>query len=141
MGMSVGGGGAGSGSAPMADINVTPLIDVMLVLLIIFMINVPVVTYRVQIDLPQPTATPIDQTDAPAKITIRINDDNTILWADQPMNMQQIDYQLRQASRQNPQPHIMISAGDRSRYQVLAEVMTKAKNVDIRRIGFDNTQR
>lgn len=140
MGMSVGTGAASGGSAPMADINVTPLIDVMLVLLIIFMINVPVVTYRVQIDLPQPTVTPPELVETD-EITIRINDDNSIQWDDMPMNLQQIDYRLRQASRQNPQPRILVSAGDRSRYQVLAEIMTKAKNADIRRIGFDNTQR
>lgn len=139
MGMSVS-SGSSSTSQPMADINVTPLIDVMLVLLIIFMINAPMLTYKVQIDLPQPTinSKPPEDFD---KITVRINDDGSVLWNDLPMNMAQIDYQMRQAAKQDPQPQIMISAGDRSRYQVLAEVMTRAKNADVRKIGFDNTQR
>jgi len=124
----------------MADINVTPLIDVMLVLLIIFMMNAPQLTYKVQIDLPQPTTVskPPEEAD---KVTVRINDDGTVLWNDMPMNMAQIDYQFRQASTQVPQPQIMISAGDRSRYQVLAQVMTRAKNARVTKIGFDNTQR
>ena len=139
MGMSVS-SGSSSASQPMADINVTPLIDVMLVLLIIFMINAPMLTYKVQIDLPQPTTVSKPPEDFD-KITVRINDDGTVLWNDLPMNMAQIDYQMRQIAKQDPQPQIMISAGDRSRYQVLAEVMTRAKNADVRKIGFDNTQR
>jgi biopolymer transport protein ExbD len=137
MGMSVSSGS--SGGAPMAEINVTPLIDVMLVLLIIFMINAPQLTYKVQIDLPQPSLStkPPEESD---KITVRINDDGTVLWNDQAMSMRQIEYQMALAGRQNPQPQIMISAGDRARYQVLAEVMTKAKNAHIRKIGFDNTR-
>lgn len=138
MGMSV--GGDGGNAAPMATINVTPLVDVMLVLLIIFMINAPMLTYKVQIDLPQPTTVSKPPEDFD-KITVRINDDGTVLWNDLPMNMAQIDYQMRQIAKQDPQPQIMISAGDRSRYQVLAEVMTRAKNADVRKIGFDNTQR
>jgi biopolymer transport protein ExbD len=138
MGMSVSSGA--TGGAPMAEINVTPLIDVMLVLLIIFMVTAPAITYKVQIDLPQPTLQqkPPEESE---KITVRINDDGSVLWNEVGMNMAQIDYQLRQAAKQDPQPQIMISAGDRSRYQVLAEVMTKAKNADVRKIGFDNTQR
>lgn len=139
MGMSVS-SGASSSAQPMADINVTPLIDVMLVLLIIFMINAPMLTYKVQIDLPQPTLN-TTQPEESEKITVRINDDGTVLWNDVNMTMAQIDYQMRQAARQDPQPQIMISAGDRSRYQVLAQVMTLAKNADARKIGFDNTQR
>ncbi len=139
MGMSVSSGSSGA-AQPMADINVTPLIDVMLVLLIIFMMNAPQLTYKVQIDLPQPTTVskPPEESD---KVTVRINDDGTVLWNDMAMTMAQIDYQLRQASTQNPQPQIMISAGDRSRYQVLAQVMTRAKNAKVTKIGFDNTQR
>ena len=75
------------------------------------------------------------------QVTVRINDDGTVLWNDMAMSMPQIDYQLRQAATQNPQPQIMISAGDRSRYQVLAQVMTRAKNAKVTKIGFDNTQR
>ena len=139
MGMSVSSGSSGA-AQPMADINVTPLIDVMLVLLIIFMMNAPQLTYKVQIDLPQPTTVskPPEEAD---KVTVRINDDGTVLWNDMAMSMPQIDYQLRQAAKQNPQPQIMISAGDRSRYQVLAQVMTRAKNAKVTKIGFDNTQR
>lgn len=136
MGMSVGGGGGDGGAAPMASINVTPLVDVMLVLLIIFMISVPLVTYRMQIDVPQTGPKPLVKVD---DVVVRIDDDNTILWADQPMNMRQIDYQLRQASRQDPQPRLVISAGDQSRYQVLAEVMAKAKNADLRSVGFERS--
>jgi biopolymer transport protein ExbD len=139
MGMSVS-SGANSTSQPMADINVTPLIDVMLVLLIIFMINAPQLTYKVQIDLPQPTTVSKPPEDFD-KITVRINDDGSVLWNDLSMSMNQIKGMMDQAAMQNPQPQIMISAGDRSRYQVLARVMTLAKNAKITKIGFDNTQR
>ncbi len=105
------------------------------------MINAPALTYKVQIDLPQPTleSKPPEESD---KIALRINDDGSILWNDMPMGSTNMlrDY-MRQASRQDPQPQVMISVGDRARYQVLAAVMTQAKNADLRKIGFDNTQR
>ncbi len=139
MGMSSGTGS--SGGSPMAEINVTPLIDVMLVLLIIFMINVPVLTHKVQIDLPQPSTTPPKDPVESEKINVRIEPDGRVLWNEVAMTMPQIDFYMKQAGGQTPQPEIVLSVSDNSRYQTLAAVMTRAKNANITKIGFDATQR
>ena len=72
-----------SGSGPMADMNVTPLVDVMLVLLIIFMVTAPILSYPIDIDLPQPTLNPPPQTvDPPPPIKLRIDQTGTVFWND-----------------------------------------------------------
>ncbi len=126
---------------PMAEINVTPLIDVMLVLLIIFMINVPTLTHKVQIDLPQPNPNVTNPPEEADSITVRIEADGRVLWNDNAMTMDQVQYYMNQAGQQRPQPQIMLSVSDQSRYQVLAGVMARAKNAEITKIGFDGSER
>ena len=84
MAMSTGGAGGG----PMCDINVTPLVDVMLVLLIIFMVTAPILSYPIDIDLPQKSLTPPpEQKNPPEPIDLRIDAANQIFWNDSPVPM------------------------------------------------------
>src|SRR5678816_693121 len=90
MAMSSGGGG-GTGGV-MAEINVTPLVDVMLVLLIIFMITAPLMAHKVQIELPKAVAKP--NTEPPLTVTLSVKSTGEIYWNDQPIQRQAVDAQL-----------------------------------------------
>ena len=122
----------------MAEINVTPLIDVMLVVLIIFMISIPVLTHKVQLDLPQPRPdTRVEQRDL---IKVRIENDGRLLWNDEAMTAVQMGYYMAQAGQQAPQPELRLSIGDQARYETVAAVITQARNAEIGNIGFDNSR-
>ncbi len=132
------GSGSRAGGAPMAEINVTPLIDVMLVVLIIFMISIPALTHKVQLDLPQ--AGPEPRPETPDLINVRIENDGRLLWNDEAMTVAQMGYYMARAGQQAPQPELRLSIGDQARYETVAAVMTQARNADIGRIGFDSSR-
>ncbi len=77
---------SGSGKGPMADINVTPLVDVMLVLLIIFMITAPMLTHKVKIDLPQPNPNVVQPENPPDPIRLKIDQSGALYWNDTPVD-------------------------------------------------------
>jgi biopolymer transport protein ExbD len=131
MGMSTGGGGGG----PMAEINVTPLVDVMLVLLIIFMITAPLMSHKVQIKLPEATLK-IPPEDVSRPITLAIKDNGEIFWNDDPISRQILESRLALDALREPQPQIDIRADKTTPYRVIAEVMKQAKNSGFRKIGF-----
>ncbi len=136
--MGIGSGSSRGSGAPMAEINVTPLIDVMLVVLIIFMISIPVLTHKVQLDLPQPRPdTRVEQRDL---IKVRIENDGRLLWNDEAMTAAQMGYYMAQAGQQAPQPELRLSIGDQARYETVAAVITQARNAEIGNIGFDNSR-
>ena len=112
-------------AGPMADINVTPLVDVMLVLLIIFMITAPILAHQVQIDPPPP-------------IALRIRATGELYWNDQPMIRAALGPQLRLEAGKDPQPELQIDAEMTTRYEVVAEILATAKNVGMTKIGFKN---
>ncbi len=120
---------------PMAEINVTPLVDVMLVLLIIFMITAPAMTQRILIDVPQKTNQPPPK-DPPPPIDLGIRANGSMFWNGQPISMEVMKYQLEFESKKNPQPVLQIQADDQTQYQILADVMGTAKNVGYKKIGF-----
>ena len=124
-----------SNSGPMAEINVTPLVDVMLVLLIIFMITAPAMTQRILIDVPQKTNQPPPK-DPPTPIDLGIRANGSMFWNGQPISMEVMKYQLEFESKKNPQPVLQIHADDQTQYQILADVMGTAKNVGYKKIGF-----
>ena len=75
----------GGGSSAMSDINVTPLVDVLLVLLIIFLVTAPALSYEIEIDLPQPSRQqPVNPVDPPQPIRLRIDSDGTLFWTTRP---------------------------------------------------------
>lgn len=128
---------SGDHSAPMNEINMIPLIDVMLVLLVIFIITAPLLTHAVKIDLPQASSQPLPE--KPEVISIAIDEAGRMYWNDVPMVQGELAVKLQQASRQEPQPELHIRADKETRYQLLAEVMADAQNAGIQKLGFVST--
>jgi biopolymer transport protein ExbD len=127
-----------SGGGPMAEINVTPLVDVMLVLLIIFMITAPLMSHKIRIDLPQ--ANPNQQQENPPEpIDLAIKETGEIFWNDELVTEAMLQAQLRVAAQKNPQPELQIRADKETKYQLLATVMADAKSAGMVKIGFITT--
>src|SRR6476661_4546238 len=93
---------------PMAEINVTPLVDVMLVLLIIFMITAPLMSHKIQIDLPEAVAQPNQQD--PRTITMAVKSTGEIYWNDEEVTREWLQSQLRIEARREPQADLQIRA-------------------------------
>ena len=123
-------------AAPMAEINMTPLIDVMLVLLVIFIITAPLFTHAIRLDLPKVAAAPARQT--PHTIALSIDAAGKLYWNGKVITMQQMRAQFAQAGKQAQadQPEIELSAERSTRYEVIAQVMGAAQQAGLERIGF-----
>ena len=126
-----------SGGGPMADINVTPLVDVMLVLLIIFMVTAPALSYQIQVDLPQRTSNPPPPPkDPPEPIRLRIDAGGTVTWNNSPIPMSVLQSSLDVESERNPQPTLEIETDPDAEYETLAKVLARAKNARMEKISF-----
>lgn len=134
MGMNVGGSDEGA----MCDINTTPLIDVMLVLLIMFIITIPVMTHAVKLDMPRPTDAPPPPV-LPEVIDIEIDFDGTVVWngtAIQDLNI--LERYFRIESQKDPQPELHLRPDKRAKYDVVAKVLASAQRNRMKKIGFVN---
>jgi biopolymer transport protein ExbD len=131
----------GGGGGAMADINVTPLVDVMLVLLIIFLVTAPMLTREIEIDLPQQTnqPPPDEIVEPPQPIRPRIDADGSLFWDNSPMPKAALLPSLRVEASRDPQPLLEIEANQEVQYHVLTEVLSEAKNADMKKIGFVET--
>lgn len=126
--------GQGAHSAPMSEINTTPLVDVMLVLLVIFIITAPLLTHAVKIDLPQASSQPAPQ--KPEIVDISIDDAGKMYWNDTPLAKGELKLKLQEIAGKQPQPELHVRADKETRYQILAEVMADAQNAGISKLGF-----
>ena len=133
MAMSVGEGGADA--EPMMDINMTPLIDVLLVLLVMFIITIPVMTHAVKLDMPRPTNQPVEQVD-PVVIQLEIDFDGTVLWNGTPVTLESLDTYFRREAANDPQPELHIRPNKRASYDVVARVLAAAQRNGLLKIGF-----
>jgi biopolymer transport protein ExbD len=127
------------GGAPMADINVTPLVDVMLVLLIIFMVTAPALTYPIDVNLPQKSLNPPPQTKTPPDpISLRIDASGQVFWNDTPYPLPTIANMMEVEVQRDPtnQPMLEIDASGDADYGILAKVLAAAKNAHMDKIGF-----
>jgi biopolymer transport protein ExbD len=131
MGMSIGGGGE---DEPMMDINMTPLIDVMLVLLIMFIITIPVMTHAVKLDMPRASNAP--STVQPVVINLEIDFDGTVLWNGTPVDLESLEGYFRREAANDPQPELHIRPSKRAKYDVVARVLASAQRNGMRKIGF-----
>jgi biopolymer transport protein ExbD len=131
MGMSIGGGGE---DEPMMDINMTPLIDVMLVLLIMFIITIPVMTHAVKLDMPRASNAP--SMTEPVVINLEIDFDGTVLWNGTPVDIESLEGYFRREASLDPQPELHIRPSKRARYDVVARVLASAQRNGMRKIGF-----
>jgi biopolymer transport protein ExbD len=130
---------SGGGSGPMADINVTPLVDVMLVLLIIFMVTAPTLSYPIDIDLPQKSTNPPPQLkEPPPPIALRIDASGQVYWneAAQPISALQNLMEVEVNRDPTNQPQLEIDTSPDADYGVLAKVLASAKNAGMIKIGF-----
>ncbi len=125
---------AGEHTQPMSEINTTPLVDVMLVLLVIFIITAPLLTHAVKINLPQATSQVIE--DKPEVVSIAINEAGQLFWNDVPLVEGELKQKLTLIADQEPQPELRIRADEETRYQALAEVMADAQNAGVTKLGF-----
>ena len=127
---------SGGGGGVMAEINVTPLVDVMLVLLIIFMITAPLAQHKIKVELPiAALAKPPDE--APSQpITLSVKDTGELYWNDEPITEAAMQAQLRVAAQRTPQPELQIRADRDTEYQIVASVMTDAKGAGMVHVGF-----
>jgi len=130
MGMSIGGGE----DEPMMDINMTPLIDVMLVLLIMFIITIPVMTHAVKLDMPRASNAPSNA--QPIVINLEIDFDGTVLWNGTPVEIEALDGYFRREAGLDPQPELHIRPSKRAKYDVVARVLASAQRNGMRKIGF-----
>ena len=121
-------------AAPMADINMTPLIDVMLVLLVIFIITAPLFTHAIKLDLPRVAAA--ESRETPQTITLSIDAAGKLYWNDKPITPEQMRAQFNDAGQQKVQPEIHLRAERSTRYEVIAQVMGAAQQAGLERIGF-----
>ncbi|MGQ0501729.1 MAG: ExbD/TolR family protein [Panacagrimonas sp.] len=121
-------------SAPMAEINVIPLVDIMLVLLVIFIITAPLLTHAVKIDLPKAESSPnILKVD---NVQLAIDAAGTVFWNGEPVDKGALAQRMKDAARQEPHPEIHIHADLATRYEVIAEVMSEAARTGLTKIGF-----
>lgn len=123
-------------SGPMSDINVTPLVDVMLVLLIIFMITAPVLAHKIQVDLPQPNPNVVNPPTPLDPIHLKIDQGGAFYWNDTPVDELGLKAQLAVIAQQTNQPEIQIAADDAVAYQYVARVLADAKSYNLTKIGF-----
>jgi len=118
----------------MADINVTPMVDVMLVLLVIFIISAPMFTNAVQLDLPKAQAAAAPQ--QPDSIAIAIDAGGTIYWNNSPLQAGELDERLAAAAQREPQPELQLRADRNTRYEVVAQLMAAAQAQGLNRLVF-----
>ena len=119
---------------PMAEINMVPLIDVMLVLLVIFIVTAPLLTNAVKINLPQASSEVLKS--EPDKIDFAINETGQIFWDGEPVSLEQAISRLQQAGQKEPSPELHIRADRNTRYEILAQVMAEASKAGVSKIGF-----
>ena len=123
---------------PMAEINVTPLVDVMLVLLIIFMITAPLMSHKVKVELPKATLDQIDTTKViiVQPITIAVTEEGKLFWNDQPISHDQVESRLSVEAQKTPQPPLNVRGDKTTKYRVIAEVVRIAQAQGMRKVGF-----
>jgi biopolymer transport protein ExbD len=116
------------------EINTTPLVDVMLVLLIIFIMTIPVMNHAVKIDLPRASDQPDDV--KPQNINLSIDADGKIYWDAEVVDMNQLNLRIASAAQKQPQPELHLRAERTTQYEKVAQVMAAAQTGGLSKIGF-----
>ncbi len=132
--MAFGGFSDNQHNAPMAEINVTPMVDVMLVLLVIFIITAPLFTHAIKLDLPSANAAPSPE--KPETVTVSINAQGQIFWEKEPVTEAQLVDKLASEGKKSPQPDLQLRADKATRYEVIAKVMSDAQAGGLTKMGF-----
>jgi biopolymer transport protein ExbD len=121
---------------PMMEINMTPLIDVMLVLLTLLIITLPIQTHAVKLDMPRPDNAPKNQLIQPVIVNLGVDFDGTILWNGTPVDRATLDSYFLDASQAEPQPEIHLNPNKLAKYDIVAKVLADAQRIGVKKIGF-----
>jgi biopolymer transport protein ExbD len=125
--------------APMCDINTTPLIDVMLVLIVTLIVTLPIMTHAVKLDMPPPNNQPPPETQ-PEIINLDIYYDGTVSWNGQTIpTLDELEQQFQVAAAKDPQPELHLAPDSHVKYDVVAKVLASAQRNHMAKIGFVNT--
>lgn len=128
------GGGLEDDSEVMNEINMTPLVDVMLVLLIIFIITVPVLTHSVKVDLPRADNTPNEL--KPETINVAVNADGVIYWNENQISFEDLEARLTGEATKEPQPEVHIRGDKAVPYEYVIKTMAAVQRAGILKLGF-----
>jgi biopolymer transport protein ExbD len=123
-----------SNSAPMAEINMVPLIDVVLVLLVIFIVTAPIVTNAVKLDLPKATSTPDIQ--KPEKVEFSIDADGGLFWKGERITREEAVTRFTEAGQKRPQPEVYLRADQAVPYRYVAEALADASKAGLSKVAF-----
>jgi biopolymer transport protein ExbD len=118
----------------MVEMNTTPLIDVMLVLLVLLIVTLPVQTHAVKLDMPAPNTTP--PTVIPETVELGVDFDGTITWNGTAVDRSTMDAYFEDAAKKNPQPEIHVSPNRLAKYDAVARVLADAQRLGATHIGF-----
>ena len=121
-------------SQPMSDINMTPLIDVMLVLLVIFIITAPLMSSSLRLDLPKTSGA--KPTDAPTYVTVAVNPQGELFWGDEAVTGEQLKARIRESAQRNPATEVQLRADQQVPYGRIAELIGLVQDGGLSRIGF-----
>jgi biopolymer transport protein ExbD len=126
-------GGTGR-QQPTAEINMIPLIDVMLVLLVIFIVTAPLLTHAVRVDLPQASSAPAPAD--PQAIELTLDAQGQTYWNAEPIGQAELTARLAATAQQQPQPELRLRADGAVPYRQVAQVMAAAASAGVQRLGF-----
>ncbi len=132
--MSMGSFGSNTGQAPMAEINTTPLVDVMLVLLIIFIITAPLLTHSVKVDLPKASSSPT--TEKPTTLQVGIDADGQLFLETERIDAEALETRFKEAVAKDEKVELHLRADRATRYEKVAETMSAARRAGLTKIGF-----
>lgn len=118
----------------ISEINMTPLVDVMLVLLIIFIITVPVITHSVKVDLPQASNLPTEV--KPKVVTVSVQKNGELLWNDEPMQLADMEQRFKITATQAKDTEVRIQGDKAVAYEEVIKVMAAAQRAGIQKLGF-----
>jgi len=126
--------GGGDEDAMMSEINMTPLVDVMLVLLIIFMVTMPVLTHSVKLDLPKANSAPENIT--PERVALAVEADGSYRWDGEIVTLAQLSRRLVAAAQRQPQPELPLRADRAVAYDAVAQALAAAQRAGMAKVGF-----
>jgi biopolymer transport protein ExbD len=129
---------AGDKSGVMCEVNMTPLIDVMLVLIVTLIMTLPIQTHAVKLDMPPPTDQPPPPV-LPEVINLDVDFDDTVYWDGNKVDLSQLEGYFKVESKKDPQPEIHLRPDKRSHYDTTAKVLASAQRHGMTKIGFVNT--
>ncbi len=132
--MSFGAFGKEAGFKPLSDINTTPMVDVMLVLLIIFMVTVPLLTHTVPVKLPKAGSGIAEE--KPGSVDLSVDAKGLVYWDNKQVNDDGLAAKLKEAALKTPQPEVRLRADRESRYAVIAHIISTAQGAGLSRLGF-----